>query len=221
MVSNIVRLADRRKGKNDPPKNNSNNNSGNGFSKIARASTSTGILAAMLRGEIEESPRDAEVEKVKEMKGKIEKSKLSDSEKEKLLSYLKLSEKKGTRGAIHRAGEMTRLYFEMSEIFGSETVVKGETELMDAYANGTLEELARKVAKKLWKNSDEVSKLWVEAINKALGIKIPEHNPSRRESALFYVLKRYYYTTYPNSMNYSEEELVKKIKGSIENLEVW
>jgi len=220
MVSNVVRLADKRKGKDDPPGNN-NDKPGNRFSRIAKSSSNVGIRAAMLRGEIEESPWAYDMNKIETMKENVKKSKLPDSEKEKLLAYIKLGEKRGTRGAVHRAGEIVRLYFEMSGIFANDTVIKGETELMDAYANGKMEELAKNVLRKLWKKTDEVSRLWVEAVNTALKVEIPEHNPSRRESALFYILKGYYYTTYPNATNYPEEELVKKIKTSIETLSAW
>jgi len=191
------------------------------FENIIKASSSGGLGAAMLRGEIEESPREHEINKVKTNRERIMKADIPASDREILLSYLDSSEKKGTRGAIHRAGEITRLYFEKSDIFASEIVIKGELELMASYERGELEDLAEKVIRRLWKNKDNISKLWVEAINKAMNLEILRGRPSRRESALFYILKVYYYTTYPNSMNYPKEELAEKIEHSINVLDFW
>ncbi|MBW3022820.1 hypothetical protein KY308_01840 [Candidatus Woesearchaeota archaeon] len=219
MVSNVVRLGDKiKQKKNDPPKNN---NPGERFAKIARTSGSIGVLAALTRGGIEENPTNNERQLAETMKEKIEKSKLKKSEKEKLMSYIELSEKKGTRGAVQRAGQVIKLYLDKDNVYGSETAIKTEIELMEAYANGEIEGIAKKVMRDLWGKPDRISKLWLKALNTALEVQIPENSPQRRESALFYVLKRYYYTTYPNSTEYAEDKLAEKIEGSIKVLGAW
>jgi len=222
MVGNLVRLADKRKSNknNDPPKNNIN--PGERFQKIADASSSIGYLAALTRGGIEEGPTSNDKQLVEDMKEKISKSKLEKSEKEKLLSYLELSEKKGNRGATQRAGEVTKLYLSKDETYGSELAIKTEIELMEAYTSGNIETIAKKVMRDLWSKKDDVSKLWLKAVNTAMRINVPAESPQRRESALFYVLKRYFYTTYPNTLKDMEpKELAEKIAGSIEVLESW
>ncbi len=221
MVGDVVQVNNRRKGnRNDPPKDKTN--PAETFARIAKVSTKFGYLAAMLRGGIEEKPSADEKELVNKMKAKIRKSDLSDSEKERLASYLELSERKGDRGAVQWSGEVTKLHLDKDNVYGSEKAIKAEIELMDAYANGKMQDLARKVARTLLPKKDEISKLWLQAINTAMRVDIPENNPTRRESALFYILKDYFYTTYPNAPEHNtKEELAKKIKSRIKTLEAW
>lgn len=221
MVGNVARLADRKKGnKNDPPKDKTN--PAERFARIARINSKFGYLAAIMRGGIEEKPRADEKELVDKMKAKIKKSNLPDSKKQRLFSYLELSEEKGDRGAVQRSGEVTGFYLDKDNVYGSQKAIETEIELMDAYANGKMQDLARKVMRTLWGKKGEISKLWLEAINTAMRVEIPKNNPTRRESALFYLLKDYYYTTYPNTSNdHTKEELAGHIRSRISTLEAW